>query len=138
MGIKDAKLIYHYPRRENLHLQSLLMDRIANAAPWVAENCDGPTIVYSSTRKRTEEYASNISRYTDRQVHFYHGGMHQKDRKYSQDKFMESDEDIIVATNAFGMGVDKGNIRNVVHFDIPGTLVALAQEVGRAGRCGKY
>ena len=137
MGIQDAKLIYHYPRRANLHLQSLFMERIANAAPWVAENCDGPTIVYSSTRKRTEEYASDIARYTGRPVYFYHGGMHQKDRKYSQDKFMESDESIIVATNAFGMGVDKGNIRNVVHFDIPGTLVALAQEVGRAGRDGK-
>jgi RecQ family ATP-dependent DNA helicase len=137
LGIQDAKLIYHYPRRENLVLQSLFLDRIAQAPAWVVDNCQGPTIVYSSTRKRTEEYASDIGRYTDRPVFFYHGGMQQKDRKYSQDKFMADPDAIIVATNAFGMGVDKPDIRNVVHFDIPGNLVACAQEIGRAGRDGK-
>lgn len=107
LGIQDAKLVYHYPRRKNLCLQSLFMDRISNAPSWVVDNCEGPTIVYSSTRKRTESYAQDISRYTDRPVLFYHGGMAQKDRKYSQDKFMEDHDAIIVATNAFGMGVDK-------------------------------
>lgn len=137
LGIQDAKLIYHYPRRKNLILQTLHLPRMSDAAPWVADNCKGPTIVYASTRKRTEEYAAAIQRYTDRRVFFYHGGMQAKDRKYQQDAFMMEDDAIISATNAFGMGVDKGDIRNVVHFDIPGTLVALAQEVGRAGRDGQ-
>lgn len=136
LGIREARLVYHYPRRKNLHLSSLFMDRMVDAAPWVANNCPGPTIVYSSTRKRVEEYASMIGNYTRRPVYFYHGAMAQKDRKYNQDKFMQDPEAIIVATNAFGMGVDKPDIRNVVHFDIPGTLVALSQEIGRAGRDG--
>lgn len=137
LGIQGANLVYHYPRRENLILHSLFLDRMQDAAPWVVDNCQGPTIVYSSTRKRTELYAEAISRYTTRPVYFYHGGMKPADRKFQQDKFMAASEAIIVATNAFGMGVDKPDIRNVVHFDIPGNLIALAQEIGRAGRDGK-
>jgi len=136
LGIQDAKLVYHYPRRKNLILQSKHFDRMSEAQPWVVDNCHGPTIVYSSTRKRTEQYAAEIDRYTDRRVYCYHGGMKPQDRKHEQDAFMSDPDGIIVATNAFGMGVDKADIRNVVHFDIPGTLVALAQEVGRAGRDG--
>ncbi len=137
LGINDAKLVYHYPRRENLILQSLFLERMAAAPSWVVDNCHGPTIVYASTRKRTEEYASGLQLHTNRPVYFYHGGMKQQDRKYNQDKFMEDPDALISATNAFGMGVDKPDIRNVVHFDIPGDLVALAQENGRAGRDGK-
>lgn len=136
LGIVGAKLIYHYPRRQNLHLSSLFLDRMSEAPPWVVNNCDGPTIIYASTRKRVEEYAATLCRYTSRNVFFYHGGMQQKERRFNQDKFMADPDALIVATNAFGMGVDKSDIRNVVHFDIPGTLVALAQEVGRAGRDG--
>ena len=134
LGIQGAKLVYHYPRRTNLHPQTLFLDDIRNAAPWVVQNCQGPTIVYSSTRKRVEEYAELIGRYTQRSVYFYHGGMKPADKKYQQDRFMRDPDPIIVATNAFGMGIDKVDVRNVVHFDIPGTLVALAQEMGRAGR----
>lgn len=136
LGIVDAKLIYHYPRRANLHLASLFLDKMVDAPPWVTKNCEGPTIVYAATRNRVEKHAQDISHYTQRPVYFYHGGMKQNDRRYNQDKFMRDPDAIIVATNAFGMGVDKGDVRNVVHFDVPGTLVALAQEAGRGGRDG--
>jgi RecQ family ATP-dependent DNA helicase len=128
LGLQNAALVYHYPRRKNLLLSSLFLDDIRDAPPWLVRNCDGATIVYASTRKRTEEYASMIQRYTDRPIFYYHGGMNQKERKTQQDGFMKLTDSIIVATNAFGMGIDKDNIRNVVHFDIPGRLVALAQE----------
>lgn len=136
LGIQEAKLVYHYPRRENLLLSTLYVDRIQDAVPWVADNCEGPTVVYATSRKRTEEYADAISRFTNRPVFFYHGGMNATDRKFQMEKFMRERDSIIVATNAFGMGVDKSDIRNVVHFDMPSALVALAQEVGRAGRDG--
>lgn len=136
LGIQKAKLVYHYPRRKNLILQSLFMERQSEAPPWVAANCEGATVIYASTRKRTEQYAADLQRYTDRNVYFYHGGMTPKDRKFTQDKFMPDADGIFVATNAFGMGLDKGDIRNVVHFDVPGNLIAYAQEAGRAGRDG--
>jgi hypothetical protein len=84
-----------------------------------------------------ESYAASLAGFTKRPVYYYHGGMKPADKKYQQDKFMADSDAIIVATNAFGMGIDKGNIRHVVHFDIPGTLVAYCQEMGRAGRDGK-
>lgn len=136
LGIPDAKLVCEYIRRKNLRLATLEVDVMRDAYSWVAANCEGPTVVYASTRKRVEMYASDLQRLTSRNVHFYHGGMTPKDRKFEQDKFMTSTESIIVATNAFGMGIDKGDIRNVVHFDIPGNLVSLTQEIGRAGRDG--
>lgn len=136
LGIVEAKLVYHYPRRENLHLFSLHHDKIDDAYPFVSSECPGPTIVYRSTRKGVEEGASIMQATTRREVLTYHGGMKNNDRKWAQDKFVNASDVIMFATNAFGMGVDKPNIRNIVHFDIPGTLVALTQEIGRAGRDG--
>jgi hypothetical protein len=137
LGLVGAKLIYHYPRRANLHLFTMQVDNIRDAFPWVAQECRGATIVYASTRSRVEMYADSLSKFTRRPVYYYHGGMKPADKKYQQDKFMTDSDAIIVATNAFGMGIDRGDIRNVVHFDIPGTLVAYAQEAGRSGRDGK-
>ena len=137
LGITNAKLIYHYPRRSNLHLKTMHVDSIRDAFPWLTQECNGATIVYASTRSRVEGYADSLSRFTKRPVYYYHGGMKPADKKYQQDKFMSDSNAIIVATNAFGMGIDRGDIRNVIHFDIPGTLVALSQEAGRGGRDGK-
>lgn len=137
LGIENARRVFYYPRRENLILASLQQPNTAAFAPWVVENCPGPTIVYSSTRERTESIAHDIAHYTTRPVLYYHGGMKKEHKKYNQDKFMDSHEVIMVATNAFGMGVDKRNVRHVVHRDIPGKMEALAQEVGRAGRDGE-
>ena len=137
LGISGAKLVYHYPRRTNLHPSTMYVDSIRDAFPWVTQECNGPTIIYASTRARVESYAASLAGFTKRPVYYYHGGMKPADKKYQQDKFMADSDAIIVATNAFGMGIDKGNIRHVVHFDIPGTLVAYCQEMGRAGRDGK-
>ena len=139
LGIGNAKRIFHYPRRKNLHLATENFDDIQQACAWVAQACDGPTIVYSSTRKGVESYAAFLQMHVHgcREVLYYHGGMKDADRKHQQDAFMRSASAIIVATNAFGMGVDKANVRNVVHFDMPGNLLSLAQEVGRAGRDGE-
>lgn len=137
LGIVEARLVYHYPRRENLSLQTLHLDNIQQAFSWTATTCKGPTVVYCSTRKRVEAYAAMMGQFTRNPVHYYHGGMKPEEKRREQDKFMAADDAIIFATNAFGMGVDKGNIRNVVHFDIPGNLLALSQEIGRAGRDGE-
>src|SRR5580658_5248658 len=98
----------------------------------------GGAIVYCSTRKVVDELDGILQRHLPgRVVARYHGGMDPASRTASQEKFMESSGAIAVATNAFGMGINKPDIRLVVHYNIPGTLEAYYQEAGRAGRDGR-
>ena len=96
----------------------------------------GSVVIYASSRKRCEAIAEFVSEELRRSVVAYHAGMERDLRHDSQESFMRGKVDVIVATNAFGMGVDKPDIRAVVHFNLPGTLEAYYQEAGRAGRDG--
>ncbi len=94
-----------------------------------------PGIVYGTTRKECEELASGLRRAGVNAAH-YHAGLAPKDRSSVQERFMTDELDIVVATIAFGMGVDKPNVRFVIHASVPGSLPAYIQEAGRAGRDG--
>jgi len=138
LNIPHAHKVKHYPRRDNLELSSEKRDSFP-ALVDVLRKIDGPTIVYCATRKNAEEVASRLSNHTDfyQQAVYYHGGMPDNLKRQNQDDFMADRVKVIAATNAFGMGVNKPNIRGIIHWDLPGSLEALVQEVGRGGRDGK-
>ena len=96
---------------------------------------DGSAIIYRFSRKDTEELASQLSREGFRALP-YHAGLEDDVRRQTQERFISGEVPIIVATIAFGMGVDKPNIRLVVHYDLPKTIEGYYQETGRAGRDG--
>ena len=96
----------------------------------------GSGIIYTSTRKRTDEVAQAIGEQTRRRATVYHAGLLPEDRRAAQDAFMGGQYEIVVATNAFGMGIDKSDVRFVIHYNLPGSVEAYYQEAGRAGRDG--
>ena len=101
------------------------------------QKCDGAGIVYAATRKRCEELGEWLPEKTRRPIGVYHAGLEPVQRQKVQEEFMSGKLSAIVATNAFGMGIDKANIRYVIHYNMPGSLEAYYQEAGRAGRDGE-
>jgi ATP-dependent DNA helicase RecQ len=116
------------PHGERQKIERLL--RLIDQSP-------GSTIIYAATRKKTEEVADIVGRETGRATAAYHAGLLPEPRRAAQEAFMEGRVEIVVATTAFGMGIDKRDVRLVVHYNLPGTLEAYYQEAGRAGRDGK-
>ena len=126
--------------RPNLSYQSR---RTAKAAEKLAELQDlirsepGSTIVYCATRKAVDEVKGFLSgNFKNRPIFAYHAGMDTTARTTNQEQFMSTPRAIAVATNAFGMGINKPDIRLLIHYNIPGTLEAYYQEAGRGGRDG--
>jgi ATP-dependent DNA helicase RecQ len=95
-----------------------------------------PGIVYVATRKDCEAYAAELTDLGLRAAP-YHGGMRASDREDVQERFMTDQIDVVVATTAFGMGIDKPNVRFVLHADVPDSVDTYYQEIGRAGRDGQ-
>ena len=109
--------------------ESLLVEKLASAGPQA-------TIVYVTLQKTAEALADRLGR-AGLPARAYHAGMKPDERRHIQDWFMDVDDGIIVATIAFGMGIDKSNIRAIYHYNPSKSLENLAQEIGRAGRDGQ-
>ncbi|MDX2321443.1 MAG: RecQ family ATP-dependent DNA helicase [Moritella sp.] len=137
-NIKPDAIIKTGFHRANL---SLLMHPIAQdkklhaLTRWLGKKSGQASIVYVTLQKTAEELASALQQ-TGIEAVAYHAGMPTEVREEVQQNFMRNGIDCIVATIAFGMGIDKSNIRNVVHFDLPKSIENYSQEIGRAGRDG--
>ena len=136
LAMDHATKIVYCPRRTNLHLSSRPLESDSDIVNLLRRNKDGGAIVYCSSQAKTEELADTLEKLLGEEVHFFHSEISSNDKANTIDLFMNNTVRIICATNAFGMGVDKPNIRTVIHRDIPGSIEALAQEIGRAGRDG--
>ncbi len=130
--------------RENLSLRVEKLERQQKiprlrelVAAQLASDTGGSILVYTATRKDAESCANQLE-HAGIQAKAFHAGLDAPIKKEVQEQFLSGTPRVVCATNAFGMGIDKPDIRLVVHFDIPGSLEAYVQEVGRAGRDGKH
>jgi ATP-dependent DNA helicase RecQ len=111
-------------------------DERARLAAALADPAWRPAIVYAGTRAETERLAGELGGVLGVDVLAYHAGLGREERALAQRRFMGGEVGVVVATNAFGMGVDKADVRTVAHAAVPGSVEAFYQEAGRAGRDG--
>jgi len=97
----------------------------------------GTAIVYVGTRRDAEEVAEFLRQVVQIRAEHYHAGLEASERSRIQEDFLDGDLPVVVATNAFGMGIDRPDVRQVIHYSLPGSLEAYYQEAGRAGRDGE-
>jgi ATP-dependent DNA helicase RecQ len=135
LGFKDSKLIVKEFERENLHLNVILTKKKNEKCLELISINKTPAIIYTSSRRKTEEISEYLNMHRIN-CSYYHAGVHPVERKKVQEDFLMDKVPVIAATNAFGMGIDKKDIRLIIHYNTPGSIENYYQEIGRAGRDG--
>ena len=137
LNLQNPQLLVTGFDRKNLYFaveQARQKDRFIRE--YLQEHMEDSGIIYCATRKNVDKLYENLSR-EGFLVAEYHAGMDNEQRKQSQDDFIYDRKPVIIATNAFGMGIDKSNVRFVIHYNMPQSLENYYQEAGRAGRDGE-
>jgi len=122
--------------RENLAYQVIQIENKIGKLEKIFKKNPYPTIIYVGSRRKTEDI-SNLINSKGYSSTFYHGGMNSKSKSKAFNSWMKEEKLIMVATNAFGMGIDKPNVKIVIHLDLPASIENYVQEAGRAGRSGE-
>ncbi|SMC79616.1 RecQ family ATP-dependent DNA helicase [Moheibacter sediminis] len=136
LNLKDASVFEHSLKRENLTYTIVKSPDLLDALVYELQKNPGAAIIFARTREQTYK----ISQYLVEKgfdAEFFHAKLSLEEKNKKQKDWMQSDSQIMVSTNAFGMGIDKSNVRNVIHLDLPSSIEAYVQEAGRAGRDGK-
>jgi ATP-dependent DNA helicase RecQ len=129
-GFARANLVFHVRFTPDLRAKQNAIRKVLGAVR-------GAGIIYVGTRREAEDLAATIEAEFRVPTYVYHGGLDRNQRSLVQDSYLRDPNAVMIATNAFGMGVDRPDVRFVVHYSIPGTLEAYYQEAGRAGRDGR-
>ena len=141
LGLRQAGRIITGFNRPNLlfrvHYTPSATDKLTALAGLLQANGQGAAIIYTGTRRDAVEVAEFVSQALGIPAEAYHGGMNPEHRTRVQDGFLSGGLPVVAATNAFGMGIDRPDVRQVIHYALPGTLEAYYQEAGRAGRDGE-
>ncbi len=136
LGIPKEGLVLAGFDRPNIRYGVRYRDNPVRQITDLMAETPGPGIVYAPTRKKVEDLAAKLAAATGRRVAPYHAGLPSEERAANQAEFVASEDMVIVATIAFGMGIDKPDVRFVAHAGIPKSIEAYYQETGRAGRDG--
>ncbi|ACV60976.1 ATP-dependent DNA helicase, RecQ family [Desulfofarcimen acetoxidans DSM 771] len=137
LDIPRAKLINSGSDRPNLYMEIIRVDKEKDKLPALRETLKNQRdngIIYAATRKDSEWLSVWLARHLGIKTACYHAGLNKDERSRVQEDFLGGKINTVVATNAFGMGIDKPNIRFVIHYCLPASLEAYYQEIGRAGR----
>ncbi len=136
LGMVNQKVFSKSFVRENLAYQVFDVNDKLGRLERILKKINAPIIVYVSSRKKTKEISNYLNAQGFKST-YYHGGLTSMEKQVAFDKWFSEECLVMVATNAFGMGIDKPNVRAVVHLNLPSSLENYTQEAGRAGRDGK-
>jgi len=133
LNIPNAQIFTQSLVRKNLALKAVNSDDIYYHIKNKVKSSILPSILYANSRKKVKEISDYLNK-NNLKSSFYHGGLSNEEKQLSFSNWMEEKSLIMVATNAFGMGIDKDNVQNIIHIDLPNSLENYMQEAGRAGR----